>query len=183
MIRLKMTTFICILLTLSSFRLAIANENEAQIDSPSGKFKRALESNEDIGKTSKQLATKDPEIEQLASTLEVDYNIAESYKTIHNPFEPQLPVVKVDKPISNPMPTNDIPAPTEAPTPQFKISGLVWNTQAPTAIINGSIVKVGDQVSNWAITEISKEGVRLKSESRELTIKPIVNPTANNTNP
>ena len=67
------------------------------------------------------------------------------------------------------------PAPV-IPTPQFIVSGLIWNSKKPAAIINDEVVAIGDQVSNWAISEITKDGVRVSYEDRSLWIKPIVDP-------
>ncbi|MCB9771979.1 MAG: hypothetical protein H6754_05460 [Candidatus Omnitrophica bacterium] len=95
-----------------------------------------------------------------------------------NPFVPQIP--KDIKPVAvNPQNDNQNlqtqPVPV-IPTPQFIVSGLIWNSKKPAAIMNGQVVAIGDQVSNWAISEITKDGVRVSYEDRSLWIKPIVDP-------
>ncbi len=48
------------------------------------------------------------------------------------------------------------------PMPNYKISGLVWNTQKPQAILDNTIVTIGDNLKGWTIVDISKEGILIE---------------------
>ncbi len=48
------------------------------------------------------------------------------------------------------------------PMPNYKISGLVWNTQKPQAILDNTIVNVGDNLKGWTIVDISKNGILIE---------------------
>lgn len=103
--------------------------------------------------------------------------IKEMAGNIINPFLSKLP-----KPEPAPAPirqTNDIRQirrnDTEgiAAPPSAQLSGLVWNSAMPQAILNNKIVNVGDNIDGWIIDNISKEGVLLKStDNQEYLIKP-----------
>ncbi len=45
--------------------------------------------------------------------------------------------------------------------PILSIQGVVWNTENPQAIINDSVVSLGDKISGAHIVDISKEGVQI----------------------
>ena len=64
-----------------------------------------------------------------------------------------------------------IPKPTIA-LPKFSISGIIWNSKRPQAIINGQIVEVGDTISEIKITGIHKEGIEGLFDGKPVTIKP-----------
>jgi hypothetical protein len=49
--------------------------------------------------------------------------------------------------------------------PEINITGLIWNTHKPQAILNDSVMGIGDEISGWKIIEISKEGVVVESAS------------------
>jgi hypothetical protein len=96
---------------------------------------------------------------------------------IKNPFTPQTPQENKEIVIQNIIPT-ETPVPTKPALviPQFTLSGLVWNTGKPAAILNGKIVAIGDEVSSWAVTQITKEGVEVTYEDQNLWVKPVVDP-------
>jgi len=43
--------------------------------------------------------------------------------------------------------------------PALILSGLVWNSSRPQAIVNGIIVRVGDEISGVKIEKIARDGV------------------------
>ena len=106
--------------------------------------------------------------------------------TFINPFIPQTPVSATNVPdttVRVETPTATMPA---LMIPQFTLSGLVWNTKRPAAILNGKIVAIGDQVSSWSVTQITKEGVQVTFEDQNLWVKPVIdpnNPAQPNPNP
>lgn len=95
---------------------------------------------------------------------------------IQDPFTPQIPQeTKPALPIAV-MPTPHIVAEQATPIPQFIVSGMIWNSKKPAAIINDQVVAIGDQISNWSIAQITKDGINMTFEQQNLWIKPIVNP-------
>lgn len=95
---------------------------------------------------------------------------------IRDPFTPQIPQ---DAKPTQPIAAISTPAivPEQAiPVPQFIVSGMIWNSRKPAAIVNDQVVAIGDQISNWAVSQITKDGVNMTFEQQNLWIKPIVNP-------
>jgi hypothetical protein len=128
----------------------------------------------------KQTLKQAEENKMVATTIETA-NISPSdsstdIKEIRDPFTPQIP--QEAKP-ALPIATTSIPniVPEQAtPVPQFIVSGMIWNSKKPAAIVNDQVVAIGDQISNWAVTQITKDGINMTFEQQNLWIKPIVNP-------
>ena len=98
---------------------------------------------------------------------------------LQNPFQSRLPEKQADAPVPVTFqPERYVPdisehKDTSAPTPQFTISGLVWNTDQPQAILNNRIVAIGDKVEGWTITGISQQGIVVTTlENKTYLIKP-----------
>lgn len=53
---------------------------------------------------------------------------------------------------------------------EVQLQGILWDPEAPTAIINNRVVAVGDQVDRWEVMEIRKDRVFLSdgTSTREL---------------
>ncbi len=107
-----------------------------------------------------------------------------------NPFTPRLP----PKPKIEPPPPPVQPAPTiEQPVrdeksqpeispatpsekdvkieaPSLTITGLVWNTDTPQAIVNNQIVKLGDVIDGASIQAIHREGIDISYVGTVFTI-------------
>jgi type II secretory pathway component PulC len=58
------------------------------------------------------------------------------------------------------------------PKPDYKISGIVWNTDRPQAIIEGRIVDIGDSIEQWRIIGISRGGVEVSFKNQKFLIEP-----------
>jgi len=121
---------------------------------------------------------------------------SQPYKDLRNPFTPQIPITFIEEVEKEP---EDVdladgsgimePTGTEVQTaaeeeippiagkPSLLISGMIWNSDRPQAIVNGVIVEVGDRIFNVptnmdeVITElefvdISKDGIAVSFEDR-----------------
>ena len=104
-----------------------------------------------------------------------------------NPFAPQLPEpVKVE---TAPVQETQTPRSTNLqvnegggvsnnrPTPQisigqFIITGLIWNSNRPQAIVNDQVVDVGDKISEYQIVSISKTGIKLELNGQTFNVTP-----------
>jgi hypothetical protein len=62
--------------------------------------------------------------------------------------------------------------PETAASSSFQLQGLFWNIATPQAIINRKTVSVGDSIENGKVASISKEGVILSLDGREVLLKP-----------
>lgn len=94
-----------------------------------------------------------------------------------NPFVPQIPQeVKATPFVNTPETTTPNVVQETVPIPQFNVSGVVWHSKKLQAIVNGEIVTIGDRVSNWVVSEITKDGVHMTFEQQSLWVKPIINP-------
>lgn len=60
----------------------------------------------------------------------------------------------------------------ERPLPAVVISGIIWNSDRPQAIIDGRIVEIGDTISEIEITNIHKTGVEGLFDGRAVILKP-----------
>ena len=106
-----------------------------------------------------------------------------SNTVIKDPFDPWLPKIeeKIEMPpeeikIDVARPPDVPPVIREAPVaevspPLLRISGLVWNTAEPQAIINDNIVKIGDIVQDSKILNIHKDGVDVMFLNKIFTIE------------
>jgi len=56
--------------------------------------------------------------------------------------------------------------------PKLIITGLVWNTDRPQAIINGQVVDIGDTLQATKIVAINKTGVDISFKGKKITITP-----------
>lgn len=117
---------------------------------------------------------------------------------IRNPFVPQLPEKKEviepptntqtrqttteTKPITpNPrqrkqpaggQSANSTPKPPPIPKPNFRITGLIWNSSRPQAIINGQVLDIGDEIQGFRIESINPNGIDVSIRGVTLTVEP-----------
>lgn len=54
------------------------------------------------------------------------------------------------------------------PKQEIKLSGIIYDTLNPMAIINGNIYRTSDKINEYTITSISLQGVRLVSPKERL---------------
>jgi len=109
-----------------------------------------------------------------------NYVLPAQNRNMINPFQSRIPKKEtiVVESVEEPVVIEYVPEITEhededIPTPRFKISGLVWNTEHPQAILNNAIVEIGDDVSGWVIADISERGVIVKTKTnKKYLIKP-----------
>jgi len=92
---------------------------------------------------------------------------------LKNPFttalpEPERPVEDIKQPPVDvkqqllPPPVSDKEdQPVSIPKPNFRVQGLVWNSDIPQAIVNNEVITIGDQVNGWTVIEINPQGVKM----------------------
>ncbi|NQT95898.1 MAG: general secretion pathway protein GspB [Candidatus Omnitrophica bacterium] len=56
------------------------------------------------------------------------------------------------------------------PLPSLTISGLIWNTDMPQAIINGKVTKVGDTIEGVKLIAVAKEGITVEYSGEKVII-------------
>lgn len=107
---------------------------------------------------------------------------------IRNPFIAQLPK-KIDIPKPPKPGPKTTPGPTVRPVrptrpvrpvrpvgpvqitmPSLEISGIVWNSERPQAIINQQVFSVGDMIQNTKIIDITKTGITILLNTEEVII-------------
>lgn len=62
-------------------------------------------------------------------------------------------------------------APVRADSAGFTLSGIVWDSEKPRAIINDKIVSIGAGIGGYTVIEIKTDRVILSDGSRDLEIK------------
>lgn len=77
------------------------------------------------------------------------------------PTEPQIPT-----------PETPLVVAPSIPMPTFTISGIIWNSDRPQAIINQQIVDIGDTIAGAKITNIQKSGIDILFNGETATIHP-----------
>lgn len=53
----------------------------------------------------------------------------------------------------------------------FVLSGIMWDKESPTAIINDNIVKIGDKISGNAVVDIKQDRVILSDGIKDFELK------------
>lgn len=53
----------------------------------------------------------------------------------------------------------------------LSLSGIAWDQEDPTAIIDSRIVRVGDEIGGYVVTEIRKDAVVLNNGTENLELK------------
>ena len=101
---------------------------------------------------------------------------------LSNPRNPFLSVIPKIKPVVLPPPpvVKKIEVKKEQPPPPpldmakilqgFKLSGFIWGSEKPQAIINGEVVNVGDTIEKAKVISISKKGVRILYMGENITL-------------
>lgn len=102
-----------------------------------------------------------------------DFDFNQEVDNIKNPFLSKIPS---DEVVANPdseeflLPDDGLIQPTDAGIagikPTFNVSGLIWNTKNPQAIIDNNIVTTGTKMQGWTIINISKDGILLESKDK-----------------
>ena len=130
-----------------------------------------------------QLATPPAKTEKKEISKEILNNV----NSIKDPFLSRLPVEKKVKSVQaisqNPMdvksPGSALPAgnqmgntvlAVEVRPPVITISGLVWNTDRPQAIVNNQIVEIGDKINEWTIVTIDEEGIEIAYKDKIVVV-------------
>jgi len=107
--------------------------------------------------------------EREGRLLGVDGETALMLKRMRNPFEAQIPRPVVEEPAIDDTPNPEpepiideqlpfkvneetIPMPTED---DYIITGLIWNSDRPQAVVNGRIIDVGDQLDYWKVSSFA----------------------------
>lgn len=110
-----------------------------------------------------QVPQEDIRIERVAPDRPVD--VAEPVVSQPPPREEEPPVYmpRLDEARQPPIP--------DVPLPSLKISGVLWNTNRPQAIINGQIVGIGDVVSGVKVVDIQKTGIAVLFGAKTMTLE------------
>ena len=147
-------------------------------------------------KIDQALAPRDPlkEIFDKVTNMEKEYtdeqkgiskNMAQILATLKDPFIPQLPKPQEETPQKDTPPPDEPPkleifTDTDEPEkprpkirkPDFEISGMVWNTDHPQAIMDDEIINIGDRLGQWTIEQIGPAGVEIIYKDTKFIIEP-----------
>lgn len=83
----------------------------------------------------------------------------------------QLPGNKTET-NGKPQPPEPVQPPPEiVPLPKLTVTGVIWNSDRPQAIINGHVVNIGDTILKIKITDIQKAGIEGEFHGRSISIK------------
>ena len=87
-----------------------------------------------------------------------------------NPFKPLLPEKKKsEEPAANQ--TNLMESKSQVVTqPKFTVTGLVWNSDRPQAIIDSKVVGIGDEIGGSKIISIKKDAIEVLYQGKFFSI-------------
>ena len=98
--------------------------------------------------------------------------------SIPDPFISKLPKEPEPPPPMQAGPTMQMtpsvnPTPGESskeikPPPILVVTGLVWNSDNPQAIVNNDIKSIGDKIEEWTIVKIGEEGIVLTNSGKKI---------------
>jgi hypothetical protein len=118
---------------------------------------------------------KDPFVSPLAKKVE------ETPIKIQKPPEPVKPPVPEPSRVEpRPIVPPSMPVLPQVPlddkaniftTGAIKISGIIWNTDLPQAIVNDRVVRVGEDLQGAKILSIKKEGIEVMYRSTKYTLR------------
>ena len=131
-----------------------------------------------------------------------EINLDVDLEGVRDPFESPLPKKQPNTIPLPPPPVSDASPPTPPPVPprpqalpspappsftpvgyqppppaagnvgNMEVTGIIWNSDRPQAIINGKVVEMGDEVNGLKIVKIEKTGVELgQAEGLTKTLK------------
>ncbi len=170
--------------TLTAVPPAGAQEEDANILNSFHKF-RNLFGGQDMLQNTMDKVESDKDAHE-GRLLGVDRETARMLKQLRNPFEPQIPKPEIIEPVEEAVPEPEpepiikeqlpLYQPEEKippPTPDaYVITGLVWNTDRPQAVVNGKIVDIGDRLDYWEVVDINKTGIELSYREQNYVVKP-----------
>ncbi len=55
--------------------------------------------------------------------------------------------------------------------PQFNITGLIWNSDKPQAIVDGNVLSVGDEIKGAKLLSVNKDGIKIEYKRAEFFIE------------
>jgi hypothetical protein len=55
--------------------------------------------------------------------------------------------------------------------PKIRVTGLIWNTDRPQAIVNNTIMEIGDQIENFEIVKIYQQGIEVTFSGKTFIIE------------
>ena len=59
----------------------------------------------------------------------------------------------------------------EIPLPELTIEGIIWNSDLPQAIVDGSVVRIGDIIKGVEIINIEKKGIIVSYNGEKVLIE------------
>lgn len=125
--------------------LSIKNPFKAQLPE-----KEIIDENPDVGEKAPKPIEPDPKKSEV-------------------PIGPPKPIESIE--LMNPSPEAIDAEPEKIiPLPDVIVSGIIWNSDRPQAIINEQIVNIGDTILGIEITEIRKTGVDGLFHGKTVTI-------------
>jgi hypothetical protein len=103
-----------------------------------------------------------PEITQARQINYTSQNLRDPFQ---NPFEMHL--------ITKEQPERPVES-IGYDLPHLSVQGIVWGTQMPQAIINNTIVKIGESIAEAEVLDIRKEGVYLLYQGKQYILRPMI---------
>ena len=101
----------------------------------------------------------------LARAKAVEYTSQGLRDPFRSPFETLRPDDRSELPEDTPL---------QYGLAHLRVQGLVWGTSMPQAIINNTVVRVGEVIGGAEVLDIRKEGVFVLYEGQQYIVRPII---------
>lgn len=95
----------------------------------------------------------------------VRYTSGDLRDPFQSPFEPEEAPYRLK-------PEPELPKPIKAPLPGLEVQGMIWSSKMPQAIINNTVLRIGDVIEGAEISDIRKEGIYILYEGNEYLLRP-----------
>ncbi|MDD2654432.1 MAG: hypothetical protein PHI86_04940 [Candidatus Omnitrophica bacterium] len=102
--------------------------------------------------------------------VDFDSQLTNSYDAVsyRDPFMPEIRKEEKKK-------GENLPQGVQEAPPEFVVQGMIWSSDNPQAIIDGQVLRLGDDIKEAKIIDISKEGVKFLYRGKIITAKPKIN--------
>lgn len=105
------------------------------------------------------------EAEEQANADNIASYNADNYR---DPFMPQIKKEEKQK-------EENLTTGSQSALPEFNVQGMVWRSDNPQAIIDGQILRLGDEIKEAKVIDISRDGVKFLFRGKIINAKPKVN--------
>ena len=109
------------------------------------------------------------ESREYGYTEPVKEKVSYAAENLRDPFKSYLPV---EEEVPSVLPGEEEVQPEEEIIlPTFTVQGVIWGSSLPQAIIDDTVVKIGDVIEGARITNITRDNIELNYQGKDFVVK------------